>query len=132
MATFKVKIITPEREAFSGEATKIVARTTVGDVGLMARHVNYVAGLGIGAFTLISDEGTKYGAAASGFVSFVNNEATIVTDFFEWADEIDVSRAEKAMEKAKTEISNKKEKSDLIAMEIKLKKALNRIDVSKM
>ena len=48
MATFHLKIVTPDRLVFEGEVEQITARVTTGDVGILAGHERYVAPLSIG------------------------------------------------------------------------------------
>ena len=48
MTPFKLQIITPEKTFFDGETEQIIARTTVGDVGILNGHEPYCAALGIG------------------------------------------------------------------------------------
>ena len=38
MTPFKLQIITPEKTFFDGETEQIIARTTVGDVGILNGH----------------------------------------------------------------------------------------------
>ena len=45
MQTFKLKIITPEKIFFEGDAEQIIAKTTAGYVGILAGHTPYVAKL---------------------------------------------------------------------------------------
>lgn len=131
MATFLVKILTPEREVLSTQAEKIVARTTEGDVGIQAKHVNYVSALGTGKFSITIDGEKKIASVSGGLLSVQNNETNILADTFEWKDEIDISRAEIAKEKAIKNLNQKLGKSEQINMEAKLKRAINRIEIAK-
>ncbi|MFI3114815.1 MAG: ATP synthase F1 subunit epsilon [Clostridia bacterium] len=130
MASFNVKILTPEREAYSGSADKIILRTTEGDVGVLAGHTDYVSALGIGKFTLYNDDDFRFAALAEGFVTVSKGNVTLLTDFFEWQDEIDAKRAEKAMTFAKEQLARKDLDANPDYLEFKLKKALNRISVA--
>src|SRR5947207_15566059 len=43
--TLEAQVLTPEGEVFSGELTQVSTRTTVGDIGILARHAPMVARL---------------------------------------------------------------------------------------
>ena len=73
------------------------------------------------------ENGEKYGACAGGFISVSDGEARIVATTFEFAEDIDVERAKVAKEKAQNKLNS--DKTSKIA-EIKLKKALLRLEVS--
>ena len=48
MSTFPLKIVTPDGLIYDGEAEKLIVRTSGGDVCILARHMDYVAPLGMG------------------------------------------------------------------------------------
>ena len=132
MATFQLKIVTPDGVSFDGEAQKLVVRTTAGDVGILSRHAAYLAPLEIGAVKVTDAEGNmRIAACSGGMVSFADEVATVVAQTFEWAEEIDVARAERALARAKACMENKETDKDICMAEIKIKRALNRINVGK-
>ena len=101
MSTFMLEVITPDGEFFKGEAQRIKVRTVAGDVGIMARHANYLSPLGIGEAKITDADGkVRIAACAGGMLSVMENVVTIAASTFEWADEIDTSRAERAKKKA--------------------------------
>ena len=65
MTPFKLKIITPEKTFFNGETTQIIAKTTMGNVGILHGHVPYVANL-VSSPMLIEVDGELKEAALSG------------------------------------------------------------------
>ena len=128
---FKLEIVTPDGLLFDGEAEKIIVRTTEGDVGILANHIDYVAPLSIGIARIFT-EGTERKAACSGGMITVSDSAVrVVASTFEWAEDIDVERAVKAREKARARLeSTKRSDYEHKLAEIKLKKALARIGAS--
>lgn len=132
MATFQLKIVTPDGVSYDGEAQRLVVRTTAGDVCILSRHATYLAPLSIGGTKVYDADGNVREAACSGgMVSFANEVATVVAQTFEWADEIDVARAERALEKAKAKKESETEAKDIALAELKIKRALNRINIGK-
>ena len=128
MTPFKLKILTPEGVVFDGEAESIIVRTTVGDKGILAKHEPYVAALGIGQAKVRIDGNVRIGAVSSGIVEVTKECTTVLAQSFEWADEIDVERAEKAQKLAEERMEQyKNDKRNLDIAEYKLKRAINRI-----
>ena len=131
MNTFKLEIVTPDGLLYDGEATKIILRTTQGDVGILPRHQNYVAPLSIGVARVFTEDGERYAACAGGMVNVFFNTVRVVASTFEWAEDIDVARAKKAKEKAQSRLDEtKRDDYNYRLYEIKLKKSLARLSAS--
>ena len=131
MTPFKLKIVTPDGIQYDGMAEMVVARTTTGEIGIMARHVNCVAPLGMGRALITVDGKQREGACIGGILSVIDGEVNLVPTTFEWAENIDVKRAEKSASAAK-EVLSKKDASqmELRMAEARLKRALVRIGVA--
>ena len=130
MTPFNLKIITPEKVVFDGETEQIIARTTVGDVGILKGHEPYCAALGIGQMRVKIDGEFRHGATSGGLIK-VNKEGTVVlVQTFEWSDEIDLDRANAAKETAESRLQSSKDDAELRMAEAKLRRALNRIDTA--
>ena len=119
MTPFSLKIVTPDGLIFDGQAEELVVRTTSGDLGILAGHINCVAPLGMGPATVILEGKRRYAACIGGMVSVVGGEVTLVPTTFEWAESIDAARAEASQQRAEA-ILNKKDSSDT---ELKLAQA---------
>jgi len=130
MATFHLKILTAERSFFEGDVERLIVRTTEGDVGILPRHINYVAALGIGGMTITQDGSNRLAAVSGGFVEVSPEGTTVLARTCEWADEIDVTRARAAEERAKHLLESKENAKQQEVAEIRLKKAVNRIRVA--
>ncbi len=127
MTSFPLRIVTPDGLEYDGQAEEVCVRTTTGDVGILAGHQNLVAPLGMGLATFIIDGKKRYGACIGGMISVMNKEVTLVPTTFEWAEEIDVGRAEASEERAKKILANKAaDKAEIRMAEARLKRALIR------
>ncbi len=127
---FQLQIVTPDGLLFDGPALRVITRTTEGNVGILARHSDYVAPLDIGETKIkFADGSTRKASCAHGMISVNGGVVRLVASTFEWADEIDVNRAKRALEKAKKKLENKNSDYELRMAEYKLKRALNRINV---
>lgn len=132
MATlYSLKVITPEKTFFDGETSQITARTPEGDIGILANHASLVADLPAGPLRIKIDETNTFRTAAisGGILKVGGNKAIILTNAVEWADEIDIERAKKAIEAAKQAMRGQKSRREFDLAEMKLKRALNRISV---
>ena len=133
MATFPLKIVCPDGVKFEGQVQALTVRTTSGEMGILAKHINCVAPLGMGRATIITEDGPRYAACIGGMVSMVDGKATLVPTTFEWADEIAVARADRSHDKAQATLQNKNSsKADLVLAEARLKRALVRRGVAGM
>ena len=127
MNTFALKIVTPDGLSFDGQAQELIVRTTSGDLGILAGHVNCVAPLGMGRATVVVDGAKRYAACIGGMVSVVNGQVTLVPTTFEWAEDIDRERAMRAEMRARDVLENKN--SDDVQLRLaqaRLKRALVR------
>ena len=131
MNAFSLKIVTPDGLEFDGQAEELIVRSTTGDIGILAGHVNCVAPLGMGRATIVTDGSKRYAACIGGMLSVVDGKVTLVPTTFEWADEIDTARVEASYEKAQKILSNKDASNTEIKLaEARLRRALVRRSVA--
>ena len=119
MTPFQLKIVTPDGLIFDGQAEEVVVRTTSGDIGILAGHVNCVAPLGMGRATIIIDGKRRYAACIGGMITVVDKVVTLVPTTFEWAESIDAARAEASQQRAERTL----QKKDATDTELKLAQA---------
>ena len=133
MRTFKLTIITPDKILFDGDAEQIIARTTEGDVGILAGHENYVANLPAGVLKLTTADGIKFAAIADGIIKVnYNKDVKIIVSAAEWSGDIDLLRANRAKDDAMDKMKSAKTHSEMSRAELRLKRALNRINASSL
>jgi len=119
MNSFPLKIVTPDGLLFDGQAEQLTVRTTTGDIGILAGHVNCVAPLGMGSATVVTEGKRRYAACIGGILSVVNGEVRLVPTTFEWAEDIDKQRAAASEARAREVLANK----DASAMELQIAQA---------
>ena len=131
MKTFSLTIVTPDGLRFEGQAEELIVRTTGGDMGVLAGHTNCVAPLGMGKATVIVAGEKRYGACIGGMVSVLEGSVRLVPTTFEWADQIDVTRAKASENRAKEILSDKTSSdTDIRLAEARLKRSLIRQSVA--
>lgn len=90
MRAFKLGILTPVGQAFSGDVTSVNLRTTDGEVGILAGHTDYLAGVEVCVVKLLDVEGKpRFAFCGGGFFSMTAGEATLVADEFVFAEALD-------------------------------------------
>jgi F-type H+-transporting ATPase subunit epsilon len=131
MTPFPLRIVTPDGLEFEGQVEELIVRTTTGDLGILAGHTNCVAPLGMGRATVIVDGSRRYAACIGGMVSVVNGNVTLVPTTFEWAEDIDLPRANRSYDKAQQVIHDKEASpADIKLAEARLRRALIRKNVA--
>lgn len=128
--TFKVRVITPDRTFFEGDAVMVEFNTTEGEIGIYRNHVPMTVIIRPGVLTITGDE-MKKAALHSGFVEILQDRVTILAEVIEWPDEIDEMRAMAAKERAERLLSEKDPKTDIARAETALARAMARISVVK-
>ena len=121
------RVGTPEGLAKEMDTTILNVVSTVGQLGILSRHVPLVTPLAISRMITEESDGRKEYAVAGGLLYFENDLATILTDAIESKEEIDLRRAEEAKQRAEARLDDPN--MDMRRAEVALKKAINRISV---
>lgn len=129
---FELRIITPERIFFEGEAAMVEFNSTEGELGVYKGHIPMTVIVKPGILT-ITDENDEIREAAlhAGFVEILPEKVTIMAEIIEWPTEIDVDRAEKAKERAEGRLTEKSSDTDIARAETALLRAIARIEAVK-
>jgi F-type H+-transporting ATPase subunit epsilon len=92
-AKFPTKILTPEGEVFNGEVEMVSTRTTVGLIGVMARHAPLLATLEPTELRLHKGEGeVERFAQSEGYLQVGDNQALLLVE-----DAVPVARLDAEM-----------------------------------
>ena len=126
--TFKIKIITPERSFYEGEAVMAEFNTSEGEIGIYANHIPMTVILKPGVLTITEEKGVKKAALHTGFAEILQESITILAEDAEWPDEIDVARAEAAKARAEERIRERNPETDLARAQTALLRAIARIE----
>ena len=127
---FKVEIITPDRVFYKGESDFIEFTSMSGELGVYKNHIPMTTVLAPGLVTIHNGEEEKVAAVHAGFAEILGDKVTLLAELAEWPDDIDVSRAESAKERAEERLANHTAEIDVKRAEYALRKALIRIDAA--
>jgi F-type H+-transporting ATPase subunit epsilon len=126
-----LEIITPQKVAYKGEVLAVTVPGTLGSFQILHNHAPLIGTLEIGIIKIkLSEDKTEYYATSSGTVEVLNNKILILADSLEFAEEIDIDRAKRAMQRARERLENKNEKIDTARAEAALARAVNRLQAA--
>lgn len=102
--TLQLEIVTPERLLVKAETDDVQIPGKTGYLGVLPGHAPLITELGVGEIAYHSEGQTKRLAVAWGFAEVLPDKVTILAEVAEKAEDIDVSRAEAAKQKAEEEL----------------------------
>ncbi|KAB1438582.1 ATP synthase F1 subunit epsilon [Candidatus Galacturonibacter soehngenii] len=128
---FRLKIITPDRVFYEGDASMVELKTSEGEIGVYANHIPLTTILAPGVVKITEPEGMKQAALYSGFVEILKDKVTILAEVAEWPEEIDINRAKEAKIRAERRLSSNESGIDELRAEMALRRALTRIELGR-
>ena len=100
MAELDVRLVAQDRPLWNGGARLVVARTPEGDIGIMPGHEPVLSLLVDGVVRIEATSGEQINAVVhGGFFSVTRNAVAILAESAELASEIDVDRAQRALDR---------------------------------
>lgn len=99
---FRVRLITPQETVFDGEVVRLSLSTEVGLMELLPRHEAVMAPLAMAPMELTPVDGEpRMFSLLGGFLDHNSHETVLLADAAEPAEDIDVGRAQQAMQRAR-------------------------------
>jgi len=129
MKTVTVSIVTPDGPVYDKEVEMVIAKTTSGEIGVLAGHIPLVAPLAISAIKLKVNGKFEYVAVSGGFIEVRPDNISILAPSAEVAESIDIKRAKESLKRAESRLQAKQQDLDFKRAELSLQRALNRINV---
>lgn len=129
----RLQVVTPERVVLDeADVAAISAESVEGSFGVLPHHAPLVTPLKIGVLHYTRTNGTKEPMAVMGGIFQTNGqEAIILTDAAEKAEEIDVLRARQAEERAKAKLQAEKTSQEVQKAELAMARAMARLRAAK-
>jgi len=133
---FDVAVVTPEGDAFRGEAEMLVVPGAAGDIGVLARHAPLVATLRAGSTRVYLDrdaDDVVELATGPGFFKVELDRAIALVDDAVDVKEIDDARAQEQLEAANAELERidaGESTADRWQLEQRVRHAENQLTVS--
>lgn len=116
MAVMEVRLVSPEKVVFVGDATQVITRTIGGgEIAFLPGHAPFLGALTENHTRVTLVDGTVLDVAVhGGFVQVAGNTVSILSDLAELAEQIDRPRAVRAKEAAE-EILRKEHDAEAVA-----------------
>lgn len=95
-----LEIATPERLMVGQEVDMVEAPGASGEFGVLPGHVTFLTTLDHGEIRFTVDGKTRFIATSGGFAEVLDNRVTLLLDTAEFGEEIDLTRAQQAKERA--------------------------------
>lgn len=129
--SFKLRIIAPDRIFYEGEVSMVEFNTTEGEIGILPGHIPMTVIVKPGILNVYEEGGEKCAALHAGFAEILPDGVTILAEIIEWPQEIDESRAEAALQRARERLESRTPETDIARAETALQRAIARINVLK-
>lgn len=127
----RLEIVTPDKPFFDEDIEMVILTGIEGDLALMNNSAPITTPLKIGKVRIKKDGKERVASVTDGYVSMIDNKATVITEAAEWPDEIDFERAAAAKARAEERLKNRSDGIDVERAELALKRALNRLSLKK-
>ena len=129
MKELKLEIITPTKVAFVGNVKSLTVPGSLGSFQVLFNHAPLISTFEVGRIKLENEHAeTNEFATGGGTIEVKDNVILVLADSLESKEEIDITRAQGALQRAKSRLENRsKEEIDQIRAEAALARAVNRL-----
>jgi F-type H+-transporting ATPase subunit epsilon len=131
MANLELAVVTAEGESFSGEVDAVVAPGELGEFTVLPSHAKLISSLNSGILRFDQGGDSVSLALTGGFLEVANNKVTVLADAAERDEDIDVERAEAALERAQERIASAPADLDLERALASMRRARVRISLGR-
>lgn len=104
-ASFRLRIVTPERQLLDEDVEEVVAPGAAGEFGVLPDHIAFLTVLAPGRLVYKSGGRRHVLAIFGGYAEVADNVMTVLADGAELVSEIDTARAEQALRDAETKLA---------------------------
>ena len=125
-----LEIVTPDRSIAHGEVDEVVVPGAEGSFGVLPGHTPLLSTLTVGEIEYRRGDERSYVAVSFGFAEVLPDRVTILAQIAEASDEIDVTRAEAAVKRARERLERPVAELDYERARLSLLKSLVRLQVA--
>ena len=130
MDQFTVYILAADEPFYEGPCESLSVPTTTGMYGVLAHHTNVILAIVPGTLHYrCPGQEEQLAAVSAGLMKVENGEVLILVDSAERPEEIDANRAQRAADRAKEELLQKKSIQEYRMAQSNLARALSRLQV---
>ncbi len=103
--TFRLRIVTPERQLLDEDVEEVVAPGAAGEFGVLPDHITFLTVLAPGRLVYKSGGRRHVLAIFGGYAEVADNVMTVLADGAELVSEIDAARAEQTLRDAEAKLA---------------------------
>jgi F-type H+-transporting ATPase subunit epsilon len=129
----RLEVVTPEKNVVSEEARIVAAPGTLGEFGVLRGHTPFMTTLKLGSVRYTDASGAERCVFISGgFAEVLPDKVTILAESAERRCDIDIARAEAALDRARRRLDRDRSKEDVDFTRARaaLERALQRVKLS--
>ncbi len=132
MAALKLEIVTPAGAVLSEDAEYVGIPGVQGQLGVMPGHIPLFSALAVGELYCRRDGQRRNVFISGGFAEVFGDKVSILAETAERSEEIDVDRAKRACERAKTRLAEAAHNKDIDVPRAQsaLLRAMTRLDIA--
>jgi F-type H+-transporting ATPase subunit epsilon len=126
-------VVTPEKQLLRQSAKEVQLPGAEGYLGILPGHAPLITELGIGELSYHDSSGkeSEHLAIIRGFAEVLPNRVTVLAETAEFAEQIDIARAEAARARAEKRLASGDTNIDWDRVTVALQRALIRIQVAR-
>jgi F-type H+-transporting ATPase subunit epsilon len=118
-----LEVVTPDKLLLSKQVDFVIAPGSEGEFGVLPGHCHFLTTLKIGELRYMVGDVTSYMSVLWGFAEVTPKKVTILAEVAEKAEDIDIQRAQAAVEEAQRRLEMGGLPSELKEAQISLEKA---------
>jgi len=127
----RLEVVTPRKEVVNEETQIIVAPGVLGEFGVLTGHTPFMTSLKIGTIRYTDVQGQEHCVFVSGgFAEALPDKVTVLAESAERRCDIDLDRAQAAMERAQQRIEDKSDEIDFTRAHLALRRSIQRIQLA--
>jgi F-type H+-transporting ATPase subunit epsilon len=127
---FNLEIVTPARQILSAQVHEAVLPGEEGYFGVLIGHEPFIATLSSGILTYRQEDRKRFAAVHGGFAEVLPDKVLVAADNAELSDEIDIDRAQAALDRARDRLKKPSKDTDLERAGASLMRAVTRLSVA--
>ena len=129
--SIRLEVVTPEKSVVSESAQIVMAPGSMGEFGVLSGHTPFLTTLKTGALKYKDESGReRFVFVSSGFAEALPDRVTVLAESAERRKDIDVQRAESAVERAEKRLQTGGKDVDYLRAKAALLRAISRIQLA--
>lgn len=129
--SFYLKILAADKVFCKGKAYNVILPAVDGQFSILAHHADAMVAVQTGELRYQTlDDAWHTAVVGNGFAQVINNRMTVLVDFAEHPEEIDILRAKEARERAEEQLRQKQSIQEYYHTQASLARAMTRLRVT--